>query len=120
MLVGGPIWQVKALQDITEPGEILVAPKAWFYTVESSYAYQYVQKYRCYKVTGFKDDVKFAQRQHEANLAFHEMERMMEIDSRSSFNASFEPAYDLEASNVIFKTESYTRKKAPIKLFWIS
>lgn len=113
MLLGEPVYQVKALQELIKPGEILVTPKAWFYAPDSHFNYQYIREHRCYKVVSFKDNLQAEQRQQESILEFHEMERMMDMESFSSFtgNASYEPTYDREmALSAGPKIEIYTRK----------
>lgn len=112
VLIGEPVWQVKSLQELINPGETLVTPKAWFYVQKYLYVYEYVRDQRCYKVVGFKDNLMVAQRQQEASIDFHEMERFADIaSSLSSMHNSYEPTHDTEVTATSStRLESYTRK----------
>jgi adenylate cyclase 10 len=73
--VGDPVWQVKALQEIIQGGQVLVSLNGWYYTQESRYQYQSMREHRCYKILGFKEQLNIIRQQYEANLNFQEMQR---------------------------------------------
>lgn len=110
-IVGDAVWQVKHLQDNIRPGEVLVAPKAWYYTQDSLYVHQYDRKLRHYKVTDFENSLKFVERQHEAILNFYEMKKKFDEDQNSvslTFNeSSADPFFDRSSET---EADNYSRK----------
>lgn len=122
-MIGDPVWQVKALQEKINPGEILVTPKAWFYIQETLYEYLYMRSFRYYKVVGFKDHLGIAQRAHEAILNFdemkHKLEKTFDANSISSAkfpnssaisSAKFEPSVDPYFADLKTPRDSYSCK----------
>lgn len=65
VIVGEPIWQVKTLQDHIVGGEILLTSSAWFFAQNTLYTYEYMREYRCYKITGFRDQTNMIRQQFE-------------------------------------------------------
>lgn len=113
-IVGDPVWQVKSLQNNIHPGDILVTPKAWFYTQDSLYLHQYNRELRHYKVTGFRNNLEFIERQHEAILNFYEMKKKLDEDQNSlsmTFNeSSIDPFFERERPSLV-DHETYSRKQ---------
>ena len=64
ILVGQPMWNVKAGEKLTQPGEIMVTVKAMAYVNSSLYESTVFENKRYFKIWGFKDSFGSIQRQH--------------------------------------------------------
>lgn len=117
VVVGDPIWHVKSLQETIKATEILVSSKAWFYVQESHYLYYHNKDLRHYKIEGFRDILKVAQRQQESALNFHEMRKttlMLDNDisvmSLTMLDSSINHREMSEMAMAMDPNEAYSRK----------
>lgn len=83
VVVGDPVWSAKALQDNINPGEVLVAAKAWRYVQESNYIFNFEADSRIFKIMGFKANLEIMLRQQEAIINFNEMEKRLDESEMS-------------------------------------
>lgn len=90
VIVGEPIWQVKALQDHISGGEILLTNSAWFFTQDSLYTYEYMRDHRCYKITGFRDQTNIIRQQYEI-MQYRPDGRSNVSESNANLEMSFDP-----------------------------
>jgi class 3 adenylate cyclase len=64
VLVGEPLWKVKSLEKLTNPGEILITQKTWNYAQKELYSQEYQSDRKCHKLIDFKDTMGGIQRQY--------------------------------------------------------
>lgn len=64
VLVGQPMWNVKAGEKLTQPGEIVITVKAMTYVNLSLYECTELDNKRYFKICGYKDSIGSIHRQH--------------------------------------------------------
>ena len=89
-LVGEPVWQVKALQELISPGEVLLTWKGWYFTQDTRYEYQAIREHRYYKIKGFKQQLNLILEQYESSLHFQEMQKNLSKNMESTSTSSFD------------------------------
>lgn len=109
--IGEPVWQTKALQEFISPEEILLTWRAWYYTQDSLYEYQLMKEQRCYKITGFKEQISLLRRQYEANQNYQELHKTFtkSMDVTSASNVFLEGKFS-PVNLVINQNEIFSRK----------
>lgn len=64
VVLGDPVWKVKKLEKMAQPGQTLMTFKAWQYAQQCLYLCEVDENLKCVTVLGFKNSLVFAQRQH--------------------------------------------------------
>lgn len=64
VVLGDPVWKVKKLEKMAQPGQTLMTFKAWQYAQQCLYLCEVDENLKCVNVLGFKNSLVFAQRQH--------------------------------------------------------
>lgn len=106
VVVGEPIFQVKFLQDHISPGEILITQNAWFFIAENLYTYQIFRELRCYKITGFRDQINAIRQQYEA-INLQEKSAFAKTEA-SETNLTFISESNFNFNNLSFEAHTYS------------
>lgn len=114
-IVGRPIWDVKALQELVSPGEILLTWIGFYYTQESRYIYEMIREHRYYKILGFKESLSMIIQQYEASMSFQEMQKDLNknLDS-NTVSIAIDSSFDVLTFNLpMEQIELFSRKIHP-------
>jgi class 3 adenylate cyclase len=75
-LVGSPVWQVKSLQELILPGEILATWEALCHVPNSSFIFERVGDNHYYRILGFHEKTHTLRQHYEATLNFQDMQNI--------------------------------------------